>query len=100
MLIPMYLSIGIWGMEKRSYAAIKFFLYTFLGSALLLVTLLYLRTHSGSFYILDYYRLHMGMTIQILVFLGFFVAFAIKVPMWPLHTWLPDAHTEAPVGGR
>lgn len=99
MLIPMYLSIGIWGMEKRSYAAIKFFLYTFLGSALLLVTLLYLRTHSGSFCILDYYRLHMGMTIQILVFLGFFFAFAIKVPMWPLHTWLPDAHTEAPVGG-
>ncbi|AKQ33336.1 complex I subunit 4 family protein [Candidatus Coxiella mudrowiae] len=99
MLIPMYLSIGIWGMEKRSYAAIKFFLYTFLGSALLLVTLLYLRTYSGSFYILDYYRLHMGMTIQILVFLGFFFAFAIKVPMWPFHTWLPDAHTEAPVGG-
>ena len=99
MLIPMYLSIGIWGMEKRSYAAIKFFLYTFSGSALLLVALLYLRMHSGSFYIPDYYRLHMGMTIQILVFLGFFLSFAIKVPMWPFHTWLPDAHTEAPVGG-
>ena len=98
-LIPMYLSIGIWGMEKRSYAAIKFFLYTFLGSALLLVTLLYLRIHSGSFYIPDYYRLRMGMTIQILVFLGFLFAFAIKVPMWPFHTWLPDVHTEAPVGG-
>lgn len=74
-LIPMYLSIGIWGMEKRSYAAIKFFLYTFFGSALLLVTLLYLRIHSGSFYIPDYYRLRMGMAIQILVFLGFFFFF-------------------------
>ncbi|ABS76670.1 NADH-quinone oxidoreductase subunit M [Coxiella burnetii] len=99
MLIPMYISIGIWGMEKRSYAAIKFFLYTFFGSALLLVALLYLRMHSDSFYIPDYYRLHMSMTVQILVFLGFLFAFAIKVPMWPLHTWLPDAHTEAPVGG-
>ncbi|WP_264435625.1 complex I subunit 4 family protein [Coxiella endosymbiont of Dermacentor marginatus] len=99
MLIPMYLSIGIWGMENRSYVAIKFFLYTFFGSASLLVVLLYLRMHSGSFYILDYYRLHMGMAIQILVFLGFFIAFAIKVPMWPFHTWLPDSHTEAPVGG-
>lgn len=98
-LIPMYLSIGIWGMEKRSYAAIKFFLYTFFGSALLLVTLLYLRIHSGSFYIPDYYRLRMGMAIQILVFLGFFFSFAIKAPMWPFHTWLPDVHTEAPVGG-
>ncbi len=99
MLIPMYLSIGIWGMEKRSYAAIKFFLFTFFGSALLLVALLYLRMHSGSFYILDYYRLHMTMRVQILVFIGFLIAFAIKVPMWPVHTWLPDAHTEAPVGG-
>ena len=99
MLIPMYLSIGIWGMEKRSYAAIKFFLYTFLGSALLLVTLLYLHMHSNSFYILDYYQLHMGITVQIVVFLGFLIAFAIKVPMWPLHTWLSDVHTEAPVGG-
>lgn len=86
-------------MEKRSYAAIKFFLYTFLGSALLLVTLLYLRIHSGSFYIPDYYQLRMGMAIQILVFLGFLFAFAIKAPMWPFHTWLPDAHTEAPAGG-
>lgn len=98
-LIPMYLSIGIWGMEKRSSAAIKFFLYTFLGSALLLISLLYLHMHSGSFYISNYYRLHMTMTTQILVFLGFLIAFAIKVPMWPLHTWLPDAHTEGPVGG-
>lgn len=99
MLIPMYLSIGIWGMENRSYAAIKFFLYTFFGSALLLVVLLYLRIHSDSFYILDYYKLHFSLPVQILIFLGFLLAFAIKVPMWPLHTWLPDAHTEAPVGG-
>jgi NADH-quinone oxidoreductase subunit M len=99
MLIPMYISIGIWGMERRSYAAIKFFIYTFLGSALLLIVLLYLSMHSGSFYILDYYKMHIGMTVQILLFLGFLVAFAIKVPMWPVHTWLPDAHTEAPVGG-
>ena len=99
MLIPMYISIGIWGMEKRSYAAIKFLLYTFFGSALLLVTLLYLRVQSGSFYIPDYYRLHMPMTVQTLIFFGFFLAFAIKVPMWPVHTWLPDMHTEAPAGG-
>jgi NADH-quinone oxidoreductase subunit M len=99
MLIPMYLSIGIWGMERRSYAAIKFFIYTFLGSALLLVALLYLRMHSGTFSILDYYHLHMNLHVQIYVFLAFLIAFAIKVPMWPVHTWLPDAHTEAPVGG-
>ena len=99
MLIPMYLSIGIWGMEKRCYAAIKFFLYTFFGSSLLLVSLLYLGMRSGSFYIPNYYCLHMTMTTQILIFIGFFIAFAIKAPMWPLHTWLPDVHTEAPVGG-
>ncbi len=99
MLVPMYLSIGIWGMERRSYAAIKFFIYTFLGSALLLVALLYLYLHSGSFEIIRYYHLHMGMTTQLLIFLAFLLAFAIKVPMWPVHTWLPDAHTEAPVGG-
>lgn len=99
MLIPMYLSIGVWGMEKRSYAAMKFFIYTFFGSALLLVVLLYLRMHSGSFNILSFYHLHITMTVQVLIFLGFLLAFAIKVPMWPVHTWLPDAHTEAPVGG-
>ncbi len=99
MLIPMYLSIGIWGMRRRSYAAIKFFIYTFLGSALLLVALLYLRMHSGTFNILDYYHLKMSMMVQIFVFVAFLIAFAIKVPMWPVHTWLPDAHTEAPVGG-
>lgn len=99
MLIPMYLSIGVWGMERRSYAAIKFFLYTFFGSALLLIALLYLRIQSGNFSILDYYHLHLTLPTQIFIFLGFLIAFAIKVPMWPLHTWLPDAHTEAPVGG-
>ena len=99
MLIPMYLSIGIWGMEKRSYAAIKFFLYTFFGSALLLVSLLYLGVCSGSFYIPNYYHLHITMATQILIFISFLIAFAIKMPMWPFHTWLPDIHTEAPVGG-
>lgn len=99
MLIPMYISIGVWGMERRSYAAMKFFLYTFFGSALLLVALLYLRMTSGSFYLLDYYHLHISLHVQVLLFLGFLIAFAIKVPMWPVHTWLPDAHTEAPVGG-
>ena len=98
-LIPMYISIGIWGMENRSYAAIKFFLYTFFGSALMLVTILYLRTHAHSFYIPDYYRLHMSITVQLLVFIGFLFAFAIKIPMWPLHTWLPDTYVEAPIGG-
>lgn len=99
MLIPMYLSIGIWGGENRSYAAIKFFLYTFFGSALLLIALLYLRMHSGSFNIPDYYSLKIAMPVQIAIFVGFLLAFAIKVPMWPVHTWLPDAHTEAPAGG-
>src|SRR3990167_6803887 len=94
MLIPMYLSIGIWGMEQRSYAAIKFFIYTFLGSVMMLVVILYLRLHSGTFMITDYYQLHFALPIQIAIFAGFFLAFAIKVPMWPFHTWLPDAHTE------
>lgn len=99
MLIPMYISIGVWGMEKRSYAAIKFFLYTFFGSALLLIALLYLRIQADSFNLLDYYHLHLSLPVQIFIFLGFLLAFGIKVPMWPLHTWLPDAHTEAPTGG-
>lgn len=99
MLIPMYLSIGIWGGENRSYAAIKFFIYTFAGSALLLIALLYLGLHAHSFNILDFYQLKMSLKVQIFVFLGFLLAFAIKVPMWPFHTWLPDAHTEAPTGG-
>jgi len=99
MLIPMYLSIGIWGAENRSYAAIKFFLYTFLGSALLLVAILYLRAQANSFNILDFYKVHMPLGVQITIFIGFLLAFAIKIPMWPVHTWLPDAHTEAPAGG-
>jgi NADH-quinone oxidoreductase subunit M len=99
MLIPMYLSIGIWGGENRSYAAIKFFLYTFLGSVLLLVAILYLRMHSGTFDILGFFHLKLSQPVQNMLFLGFFLAFAVKVPMWPLHTWLPDAHTEAPTGG-
>jgi len=99
MLIPMYLSIGIWGSENRSYAAIKFFIFTFFGSALMLVALLYLRLKSGSFYIPDFYALKLTMSQQIWIFLGFFLAFAVKIPMWPVHLWLPDAHTEAPAGG-
>lgn len=99
MLIPMYLSIGIWGGANRSYAAIKFFIYTFFGSALLLVAFLYLGLHAHSFSILDFYRLPMSLTVQIFIFIAFLLAFAIKVPMWPFHTWLPDAHTEAPTGG-
>ncbi len=99
MLIPMYLIIGIWGGKNRSYASIKFFLYTFLGSVLMLIALLYMRMHSGSFAIIDFYALKLNMTEQVLIFIAFFFAFAVKVPMWPVHTWLPDAHTEAPAGG-
>jgi NADH-quinone oxidoreductase subunit M len=99
MLIPMYLSIGIWGMSNRLYASTKFFLYTFLGSALMLAVLIYLRMQSGSFNILSFYQLHIPLSDQVWIFFGFFLAFAIKIPMWPLHTWLPDAHTEAPTGG-
>ena len=99
MLIPMYLSIGIWGGKNRSYAAIKFFLYTFFGSAMLLIALLFLHQESNSFSILEFYKIAMPMHIQIWIFLAFLLAFAVKVPMWPFHTWLPDAHTEAPAGG-
>jgi len=99
MLIPMYLAIGVWGSQDRSYAAIKFFLYTFLGSALMLVAILYMRSKAGSFYIPDLWALKLDITPQILIFLAFLLAFAVKVPMWPVHTWLPDAHTEAPAGG-
>ncbi len=98
-LIPMYICIGVWGGSNRSYASIKFFLYTFLGSALMLVALLYLHFKSGSFSILDFYPLQLSMTEQIWIFIAFLLAFAVKVPMWPVHTWLPDAHTEAPAGG-
>ncbi len=99
MLIPMFLIIGIWGGANRVYAAIKFFLYTFLGSVLLLVGIIYLYFQADSFSILDFHDLPLGMTAQILLFLGFLLAFAVKVPMWPVHTWLPDAHVEAPTGG-
>lgn len=99
MLIPMYLSIGMWGSTNRSYASIKFFLYTFLGSILMLIALLYLYTQTGTFDIQKYYGLNLPLNIQELLFFAFFLAFAVKVPMWPVHTWLPDAHTEAPSGG-
>ncbi len=100
MLIPMFLIIGIWGGPNRIYATIKFFLYTLLGSLLMLVAFLYLYNASGgSFRILDYHALPLGLNAQILIFLAFFAAFAVKVPMFPVHTWLPDAHVEAPTGG-
>jgi NADH-quinone oxidoreductase subunit M len=99
MLIPMFLIIGIWGGERRIYATIKFFLYTFLGSVFMLVALIYMYTQAGSFAILDFHRLPLSLTEQILIFLAFLAAFAVKVPMWPVHTWLPDAHVEAPTGG-
>ena len=99
-LIPMYLIIGIWGGQRRVYAAFKFFLYTLLGSLLMLVALLYLYSESGgSFNILDWYTVPLSRTAQILLFVAFFAAFAVKIPMWPVHTWLPDAHVEAPTGG-
>ncbi|MCL5668936.1 MAG: NADH-quinone oxidoreductase subunit M [Gammaproteobacteria bacterium] len=100
MLIPMFLIIGIWGGQRRVYASIKFFLYTFLGSVLMLVAFLYLYYRTGSFAILDFHQIQpFDLNAQILVFLAFLAAFAVKVPMWPVHTWLPDAHVEAPTGG-
>ena len=99
-LIPMYIIIGIWGGPRRVYAAFKFFLYTLLGSLLMLVALLYLYYKSGgSFAILDWHKLPLPLTAQSLLFFAFFAAFSVKVPMWPVHTWLPDAHVEAPTGG-
>lgn len=105
MLIPMFIIIGIWGGQRRVYATIKFFLYTFLGSVFMLVALIYLYTQSttmfpdNTFAIQDFHALKLGMTEQILIFIAFLLAFAVKVPMWPVHTWLPDAHVEAPTGG-
>jgi len=100
MLIPLYLIIGMWGGPNRVYAAIKFFLYTLLGSLLMLVSLIYLYFQSGgSFEILAWHRVPLTMFAQTLLFIAFFFAFAVKVPMWPVHTWLPDAHVEAPTGG-
>ncbi|WP_126445116.1 NADH-quinone oxidoreductase subunit M [Sulfuricystis multivorans] len=99
-LIPMYIIIGIWGGPNRVYAAFKFFLYTLLGSLLMLIALIYLFLASGgSFNLLEWHQLKIGMTPQMLLFLAFLAAFAVKVPMWPVHTWLPDAHVEAPTGG-
>ncbi|NIR29221.1 MAG: NADH-quinone oxidoreductase subunit M [Gammaproteobacteria bacterium] len=98
-LIPMFLIIGMWGGPRRIYATIKFFLYTFLGSVFMLVALLYLYTQAGSFSVPDMHEVPLGLTAQILIFVAFLLAFAVKVPMWPVHTWLPDAHVEAPTGG-
>jgi NADH-quinone oxidoreductase subunit M len=99
-LIPMYLIIGIWGGPNKIYAAFKFFLYTLLGSLLMLVALIFLYTKSGgSFDIMTWHKLPLGSTAQTLVFFAFLSAFAVKVPMWPVHTWLPDVHVEAPTGG-
>ena len=99
-LIPMYLIIGVWGGPRRVYAAFKFFLYTLAGSLLMLVALIYLYYKSGgSFDILTWHRLPLAGPEQTLLFFAFFLAFAVKVPMWPVHTWLPDAHVEAPTGG-
>ena len=100
MLIPMFLIIGVWGGPNRVYAAIKFFLYTLLGSLLMLIALLYLnRASGGSFDLLSFHHLPLSAGVQTLVFLAFFAAFAVKIPMVPVHTWLPDAHVEAPTGG-
>ena len=99
MLVPMFIIIGVWGGERRIYATVKFFLYTFLGSVFMLVALIYMYLQAGSYSILAFHELPLGMNEQILIFLAFLIAFAVKVPMWPVHTWLPDAHVEAPTGG-
>ncbi len=99
MLVPMFIIIGIWGGERRVYATLKFFLYTFLGSVFMLIALIYMYVKSGSYDILAFHELPLGMTEQVLIFFAFLLAFAVKVPMWPVHTWLPDAHVEAPTGG-
>ena len=99
MLIPMFLVIGIWGGPKRVYATIKFFLYTFLGSVFMLIGLIYLYIQSGTWDILAWHELPLSLTVQKWLFIGFLAAFAVKIPMFPVHTWLPDAHVEAPTGG-
>ncbi len=100
MLIPMFLIIGIWGGPRRVYAAVKFFLYTLLGSLLMLAAFIYLyNVTGGSFNILDFHHVPLAKEVQIMLFFAFFASFAVKVPMWPVHTWLPDAHVEAPTGG-
>ncbi|KAA6185245.1 NADH-quinone oxidoreductase subunit M [Thiohalocapsa marina] len=99
MLIPMFIIIGVWGGPNRVYATIKFFLYTFFGSVFMLIALIYMYFQADSFSILDFHTLPLGMTAQVLIFVAFLLAFAVKVPMFPVHTWLPDAHVEAPTGG-
>lgn len=99
MLIPMFLVIGVWGGPNRVYATLKFFLYTLLGSLLMLVAFIYLYHQTNSFELVDFYAFRMPLNVQVLIFLAFFAAFSVKVPMWPVHTWLPDAHVEAPTGG-
>ena len=99
MLIPMFIIIGIWGGENRVYATIKFFLYTFLGSVFMLIAIIYLYISTGSYSIFDFYNLDLSRMEQILIFLAFLFAFAVKIPMGPGHTWVPDAHVEAPTGG-
>ena len=99
-LIPMFIIIGVWGGPNRVYAAVKFFLYTLMGSLLSLVALIYLYfSAGGSFSLFDFYQVQLPIVVQVSVFIAFFMAFAVKVPMWPVHTWLPDAHVEAPTGG-
>ena len=99
MLIPMFIIIGVWGGPRRVYASIKFFLYTFIGSLLMLVALIYLYLKSGSYELAVFQHMPLTLREQTFIFLAFFAAFAVKVPMWPVHTWLPDAHVEAPTGG-
>jgi NADH-quinone oxidoreductase subunit M len=99
MLVPMFLIIGIWGGPNRIYATIKFFLFTFFGSVFMLVALIWMFLQGGSFAIADLHQLPIPLEAQIWIFLAFLIAFAVKVPMWPVHTWLPDAHVEAPTGG-
>ena len=98
-LVPMFLIIGVWGGERRIYATLKFFLYTFLGSVLMLVAFIYLYNKAGSFNFFSFTELPLSLLEQQLIFIAFMLAFAVKVPMWPVHTWLPDAHVEAPTGG-
>ncbi|MFK7852770.1 MAG: NADH-quinone oxidoreductase subunit M [Granulosicoccus sp.] len=98
-LIPMFLIIGIWGGPRRVYATIKFFLYTFLGSVFMLIALIYMYREGGTFNILGMHTLELGKDQQFWIFLAFLAAFAVKIPMWPVHTWLPDAHVEAPTAG-
>jgi NADH-quinone oxidoreductase subunit M len=99
MLVPMFIIIGIWGGERRVYATVKFFLYTFLGSVFMLVALIYMYFQADSYSIEAFHNLPLSMNEQTLIFFAFLIAFAVKVPMWPVHTWLPDAHVEAPTGG-